>query len=180
VLWRALHDLAIASSPVIAFTSEEVWQSHPELEKEESSVHFAIWDKDSASMIETEWEELLEIRQVVNAAIEPLRAAKQVATTLQVEVDLYSRADNSAHVEFYARELESFLLVAQVNHHAHAFAATTGPNDWGKPGYRADARPTTYRKCERCWTYRPDVGTGEGAVCGRCAGVLATQGGRAG
>jgi isoleucyl-tRNA synthetase len=40
------------------------------------------------------------------------------------------------------------------------------------------ATPSTYRKCERCWHYRPDVGASPDhpEICGRCVSNLSLPG----
>ena len=48
VLWRALRDLTIAVSPLLAFTADEVWQHHPGLVAEAESVHLARWPEGAA------------------------------------------------------------------------------------------------------------------------------------
>src|SRR5207237_6734366 len=90
VLWQAAHDLAIAAAPALPFTAEEVWQHHPGLRALGDSVHLAQWPERAAGELD-DWELLLRVRDVVNAAIEPLRAAKTLATTEEAEVILTAR-----------------------------------------------------------------------------------------
>src|SRR4030095_14880037 len=88
------QDLAIAASPTLAFTAEEVWQSHPGLLATAESVHLATWPvravrADPAAAgpaADASGAFLGGIRDAVTAAIEPLRAAKALATTLEAEV----------------------------------------------------------------------------------------------
>src|SRR5205085_8480609 len=156
VLWQALHDLTIAASPALVFTTEEAWQEHAALLRVAESVHFAVLPKpgdgDSA-----EWLALLELRNAVNAAIEPLRAAKEVATTMEVDVTVTPRGAAAAQLlERYRSELEGFLMVARVTPEADDGAAPADAA--GAPPYVVRAARTAYPKCERCWTYRADVG----------------------
>ena len=114
VLWQALHDLAIAASPALVFTAEEVWQTHPAWSPRRESVHLADWPaRCRAGRAEAEWELLLEVRDAVNAAIEPLRAAKTLATTTEAEVVLHAPAAMAARLARYADELAGFLIVAR-------------------------------------------------------------------
>jgi isoleucyl-tRNA synthetase len=181
VLWRALHDLTIAASPALVFTAEEVWQHHPALLVECESVHLARWPKHpgAAAGDEIEWEFLLEIRDAVNGAIEPLRAAKQLATTLEAEVELRTRADHLAHVQLYSAELAAFLMVATVRVEPWAEGdAELSVTDRPARVYDASIGRTGLPKCERCWTYRADVAAGGPRVglCARCAAALAAAG----
>ncbi len=87
VLWQAFHDLTLAVSPALVFTAEEAWRSHPGAVAESESVHFAEWPKrEEAGRTSDEWLFLREVRDRVNAAIEPLRAAKALATTAEAEI----------------------------------------------------------------------------------------------
>jgi len=174
VLWRVLHDLAIAASPILAFTSEEIWQSHNGLCAESESVHLALWPPDLGKdyLDEVEWEMLLRLRSVVNGAIEPIRAGKEVATTTQVEVAIEPRADVDAHMRLYLAELEDFLLVAKVTVLESTFGATADPSS-PQEEYRVSVRKTDNPKCERCWTYR-EARLNDSGLCSRCVAAMST------
>jgi isoleucyl-tRNA synthetase len=169
VLWQALHDLTIAVAPLLAFTAEEIWQHHSGLVAEAESVHLAEWPAavpDAGA--EDEWAFLLAVRNAVNAAIEPLRAAKSLATTLEAEVTLTADPRTAARLRGYQDELAAFLLVAS----AHVEESRKGA------GLEVSVTPARLARCERCWTYRADVAT-EGAhagLCERCVGVLSATG----
>ena len=165
-LWRALHDLCIASSPLIVFTAEEVWQSHPGLKAERESVHLADWPAAAGEATGDAWRLLLELREAVNATLEPMRAAKTIASTSEAAVRVRVRAAERSRLEPFAAELPGFLLVAEVELESapaasgEAFSAAAVPAD-----------PSRYKKCERCWKHRDDV-SAEG-LCGRCRDALA-------
>jgi len=171
-LWRALHDLCVASSPLIVFTAEEVWQSHPGLKAERESVHLADWPAAAGEATGDAWRLLLELREAVNATLEPMRAAKTIASTSEAAVRVRVRAAERSRLEPFAAELPGFLLVAEVELEAapaasgEAYSATAVPAD-----------PSRYKKCERCWMHRDDV-SAEG-LCGRCRDALARGAGTA-
>jgi isoleucyl-tRNA synthetase len=164
VLWRALHDLAIAASPLLTFTAEEVWQSHPALTAEAESVHVTEWPVRSVDeSLAHDWEVLLEARVAANAAIEPLRAAKSLSTTLEAEVVLNGPAALIERLSAYRDELPGFLLVARVT-----LEVGTGGE------FVATATKTSLPRCDRCWTFREDVRSDPsgGNLCGRCSEAL--------
>jgi isoleucyl-tRNA synthetase len=164
VLWRALRELVLAASPALAFTSDEVWQAHPALMAEAESVHLAEWvAAPAAEGAESEWLLLREVRDAVNAVLEPMRAAKTLAGTAEAEITLHVPPSMAARLERYARELPGFLIVARVRVLAEAGDAI-----------RVEAVKTSLPKCERCWTYREDVATG--GLCARCGDVLSRTG----
>ncbi|MBI3538746.1 MAG: isoleucine--tRNA ligase [Candidatus Eisenbacteria bacterium] len=167
VLWRALRDLTVAASPLLAFTAEEVWQHHPGLLAEAESVHLAEWAETPVEAgAEEAWAFLHDVRDRVNAAIEPKRAAKEFATTAEAEVTITAPAAWLARLEPYRDELPGFLLVARVT-------LATGA-DGREP--EVQVARTALARCERCWTHRADVAADgpRAGLCARCRAVLET------
>ena len=165
VLWQALRDLAIAAGPALVFTAEEVWQSHPGLVSLAESVHLATWAERADAAADTgddDWSFLLGVRDAVNAAIEPLRAAKVLTTTLEAEVVIAGPEPVIARLARLGDERLGFLLVARAD-------LVAGES----PELAVEVRKTSLPKCERCWTHRPDISDG---VCGRCTAALAARG----
>ena len=179
VLWRAVHDLAIALSPALAFTTEEVWQHHPGLTAEFESVHLARFPGDPAAAVsgepesqrdaaESDWLFLRGVRDAVNAALEPLRASKELAGTAEAEVTLQVPPAVAERLAPYADELAGFLIVA-------AARLVKGTAD---QGIQVRVTRTAWKRCERCWMHREDVDSG--GLCGRCTRALAATGRAAG
>ena len=169
VLWQALHDFTLAAAPLLTFTAEEVWQSHRGLTAEAESVHLGLWPERAVPEgAEDEWTFLCEVRDAVNAAIEPLRASKQLATTLEAEVTIAAPSAWRARLAPYHDELAGFLLVAR--------ATVRAAEDGAEP--RVEVTRTALARCERCWTYRADVRAEGGApgLCARCEAALAATG----
>jgi isoleucyl-tRNA synthetase len=169
VLWKALHDLAIAASPALVFTAEEVWQHHPGLRAEAESVHLTRWPA-AGRGDGSEWAFLREFRDAVNAAIEPLRATKALATAAEAEVTITVPAALLARLAPLAGELAGFLLVARVD----LRAAAPG----GAGGIEVAVSRTSWLKCDRCWTYREDAASrgAEDVLCARCTRALEARG----
>jgi len=168
VLWQALHDLTLAVSPALVFTAEEAWLSHPGLVAECESVHFAEWPKRAeAGRTSDEWLFLREVRDTVNAALEPLRAAKTLATTAEAEVTLTAPRAWTDRLAAYGDELPALLIVA---------AAELKPAPDGAAPNVA-VRRTSRAKCDRCWMYRSDVGhdRSQPGLCSRCTTALAAK-----
>ena len=168
VLWSALRGLVVAASPALVFTADEAWQHHPGLLAESESVHFVEWNLPEAPASGSdEWLFLLGLRDAVNAAIEPLRAAKTLATTAEAEVDVTVPSAWLERLSPYAFELPSFLIVARATF-------TAGPAG-SEP--QVDVRRTELAKCDRCWTFRADVGESPDrpGLCTRCTAALAAR-----
>ncbi|MCC6349914.1 MAG: isoleucine--tRNA ligase [Candidatus Eisenbacteria bacterium] len=168
VLWRALRGLTLAASPALVHTAEEVWQHHPGLLEESASVHLSDWgDLGDPAADHGDWKFLLEARSAVNAAIEPLRAARTLATTAEAEVVITAAPAWLERLTAWREELASFLIVAGVELRP------------GAPGAEpvVEVRRTSLAKCERCWTFRSDVAAGGPgpALCARCVEALAAR-----
>ena len=148
VLDTLFHALVRWASPVLVFTSEEVWATrYPDAE----SVHLLEWPlidtewrEDSA--LEAKWAELRKLRETVTEAIEPLRRDKVIGSSLEAEVTIPGDADPALLAELF--------IVSSVKHGDALSVAKTGN-----------------LKCGRCWRLLPEVGQ-DGDLCARCEEVV--------
>jgi isoleucyl-tRNA synthetase len=145
VLDKLFHALVRWLSPVLVFTTEEVWGTrYPDA----GSVHLLEWplvpqvDGNDAS-----WAKLRELRARVTEAIEPMRREKVIGSSLEAEVTL-------PELPAPAEELAELFIVSAV-HSGQEFRVTETEN----------------HKCGRCWRYLPEVRE-DGDLCGRCEDVL--------
>jgi isoleucyl-tRNA synthetase len=151
ILFQALIRYA---APVLVFTAEEVWG---ERFPERGSVHLleahplpAAWRDDALAK---RFAALRALREQVTEAIEPLRRDKTVRSSLEAEVEVPS---SQVPPGFSDADLAELFITASVTR------GTSGS---------VLVRRTAHDKCGRCWRLLPDVPE-EGALCGRCAGVV--------
>jgi isoleucyl-tRNA synthetase len=143
VLDILFHALVRWLSPVLVFTTEEVWATRI---PDAGSVHLLEWPSvPLADADEAKWAGLRALRAEVTEAIEPLRRDKVFGSSLEAEVSVPSSED------------PSFL--------AELFITSTVHNG------NLNVRKTSNHKCGRCWRYLPEVKE-DGALCGRCEDVL--------
>ncbi|MEO8724418.1 MAG: class I tRNA ligase family protein, partial [Sphingobium sp.] len=149
ILFNALVRYA---APIIPFTAEEVWLTRfPDAE----SVHMQVWptlpEIGDWEKIVTEWNDIREVRQTVNEAIEPLRREKTIGSSLQAKVTIpaYRLATYDKQDEL----VEAFIVAEVIG------------------GDSITVTPTTHQKCGRCWRHLPEV-TEDGTLCNRCDEVL--------
>ncbi|MCH4893458.1 isoleucine--tRNA ligase [Sphingomonas sp. SFZ2018-12] len=151
VLDILFHALVRYAAPILCFTAEEVWQAR--FPSDDGSVHFLEWPDLPAlpgdDAIGTNWADVRRLREQVTEAIEPYRRDKLIRSSLEADVtvpDLPLPADELAELFIVAavRKADGPITVARTAHH----------------------------KCGRCWRLLPEV-TQDGALCDRCAGVLA-------
>jgi isoleucyl-tRNA synthetase len=163
------HALVRWLSPVLVFTTEEVWGTrYPDA----GSVHLLEWpelfpgegrgpgggadptDKeqspdrllDPGRRRGTDWAELRELRARVTEAIEPLRRDKVLGSSLEAEVTVPSAADPAFLAE---------LFITSTVHRGDEIRVVKTDN----------------HKCGRCWRYLPEVKS-DGELCGRCEEVV--------
>jgi isoleucyl-tRNA synthetase len=143
VLDTLFHALVRWLSPVLVFTTEEVWGTrYPEA----GSVHLLEWPVvPPVDADEARWNALRALRAEVTERIEPLRREKVVGSSLEAEVWVPSDED--------AELLEELFITSTVH-----------KGDW-------NVVKTSNLKCARCWRHRPDVDA-ESALDARCDEVV--------
>jgi isoleucyl-tRNA synthetase len=150
VLDILFHALVRYAAPILCFTAEEVWQAR--FPSEDGSVHLLEWPElpalDGDAPLGTRWQGVRALRETVTEAIEPLRRAKTIRSSLEAEVTVPSAPLPEA-------ELAELFIVADV-----------------RVGEDVAVARTERHKCGRCWRHLPEV-TVDGALCDRCAGVVA-------
>jgi isoleucyl-tRNA synthetase len=101
------------------------------------------------------------IRDEVNKAIEAVRTAGGVGSSLQAEVRLAVNAEDHALLATLGDDLKFVLITS---------AATLVAGE----ALSVTVTPSAARKCERCWHWRDDVGhdATHPALCGRCTSNL--------
>jgi isoleucyl-tRNA synthetase len=145
-------------SPIIPFTTEEVWQSrYPEAQ----SVHLETWPEiDRAwrdEALGAKWDRLRAVRTRVTEAIEPLRRDKIVRSSLEAEVEL-TLAEQELAAAVSSVDFTELCIVSEL-------AAQAGPEDG------VAVTRTNREKCGRCWRHLPEVKE-DGALCARCDEVV--------
>ncbi len=117
------------------------------------------------------WDRLLQVREEVLKAMEPVRAAKTISSGLEARVTLAANAELSALLRKYAAYLPGLFIVSQVE---IADAPPAGANPSGIEGLQIRVERAQGKKCERCWNYSTHVGESADypTVCERCVAAL--------
>jgi isoleucyl-tRNA synthetase len=108
--------------------------------------------------LEGRWSIVRDVRRAVTEAVEPLRRAKEIGSSLQAEIQLAILSEPKDRLE--GLDLSELFITAGVT-----FIEQT------EATFAASARLTTHHKCGRCWRHLPEV-TDDGSLCNRCATVL--------
>jgi isoleucyl-tRNA synthetase len=163
----ALHQITHAMlrwmAPFLSFTAEEAWalvgtpvHGSPSIFTE---TYLNLGTPNEALL--AKWSRVLEIRAAVNKAIEDVRVAGQVGSSLQANVTLTVGAEDMALLQSLGDDLKFVLIVSAVTLQAGAELAVT-------------VTPSSATKCGRCWHWRDDVGhdPAHPELCGRCTSNL--------
>ena len=172
-------------APILSFTAEEIWLHMPGAR--EASVFLGTWRTppevplDAGDGLDAgAWTRLLALREVVNKALESLRAAGGIGGSLDAEVEIYAGSELHGLLARLGEELRFLLIVSDVRL-ARETEAPAGAAHHELPT-RDElwlvVRPSAHEKCVRCWHRRADVGShpDHPALCGRCVTNLEGQG----
>ena len=157
-------------APVLVFTAEEAWQDrHP---GDPGSVHLQLYAWVAEDWLDAalgeKWARLRELRRAVTEAIEPLRRAKTIGSSLEAAITINPRPEDAmliGSVDFDELCIVSSVLID---------TAPLEPNFVHDPTEAfVTVEVSDNPRCDRCWRYLPDVAPDTG-LCGRCAEVVAS------
>jgi isoleucyl-tRNA synthetase len=151
-------------APFLSFTAEEAWAV---LAPGQGSIFEQTWwnfegvgtTTDAALL--AKWQAVREVRDAVNKAIEEVRAAGGVGSSLQAEVSVTAPPETHALLAALGDDLKFVLITSK---------ATLVAGE----ALQVSVTPATAPKCERCWHWRDDVGhdAAHPTLCGRCTSNL--------
>ncbi len=114
--------------------------------------------------LKTKWEAVRALRAQAAKEIEVLRAAGQVGSSLQAELDFNLTASDFDALSSLGDDLRFVTITSAAR--VNKVAADSEQKILVKPSQHA--------KCERCWHYVADVGAyaEHPTICGRCVGNI--------
>ena len=178
-MWEVLSAVTRMLAPILSFTAEEIWQEMRTIDPSlPESVFLSDFPKPDASAVDEElearWDRVLALRGAVSRALEGLRAAKTIGTSLEARVQVKTKGE-AKETEDFAELASAFTLqemadIAIVS----KFEWTDSPavpavrDEETGCGIAVSTAPGV--KCPRCWKYS-ETPTEDG-LCPRCASVL--------
>jgi isoleucyl-tRNA synthetase len=172
VLFEILAAVTKLMAPVLSFTADELWRMLPEAARKEASVHLASFPESNPKWADEKlaqrWEALLEVRVAAQAELEKQRRDKLIGAPLEARVELEANSDKHKLLKEYEQDLPALFIVSQVK----LKAVTNLPH---QPDFRVSlVAKADGKKCERCWNYRPAVGTFKDhpTLCDRCVEAI--------
>ena len=169
-LHHITHAMMRLMAPILSFTANEIWQTLG-LDKD-ATVFEELWYQLPAHGLGVDriqaWEAIIEVRGLAAKEIEVLRAAGQVGSSLQAELELHASG-----AKFDAlNSLNEDLRFAMITSGAKVYKVVDEANE------KILVKASAHTKCDRCWHYREDVGVNaeHPSICGRCVSNLFGQG----
>lgn len=179
VLEIVLNCLIRVLSPILSFTTEEVWNFWPEgliEDDREISVQLAGWpnlkdylcdcNDDIFNTVLSDFDILLEIRDAATKAIEIARADGIIKKSQEAKVNIKLNQHQADIVEKYGKKVLCELLIcSEVELEVCDVQEVS-----------AAVEHTNLQKCPRCWNYvELSSDPNHSDVCPRCAAVLSTN-----
>ncbi|EIJ43875.1 isoleucyl-tRNA synthetase [Beggiatoa alba B18LD] len=178
-LYHIVEALTRWLAPILSFTADEIWRHIPG--QHGASVQLETWYKGlfplamNSKVNAQAWESIFTVRDFVSKELEKLRIAGKIGASLEAEVDIYCDGDLYQQLTAVEDELRFVFITS----YATVYPLSAKPADAvAGEGFALVARPTTHKKCVRCWHYREDVGTHaeHEELCGRCVDNVAGEG----
>ena len=170
-IYIILDAMARMIAPILAYTSDEIWQFMPHDSKADAR-HVLFNDMPELTGVQLDdnfiatWDKIHETRDEVKKAIEVEVKNKTLRSSLEAKVTLKAAGKQYDFLKEAEKELASSFIVSDVaieKGDSEALSVTVSHADG--------------EKCERCWIYSKTVGQipDHPTLCARCASVLSAE-----
>jgi isoleucyl-tRNA synthetase len=180
VIYEICTALVKILTPILAFTTEEVWNHLPQ-ENKEASVQLAGWPEFDKSfldpVLEAKWDRILDIREEVTKQLEEARRKKVIGHSLNASVQIFAAKELYEFLKTVEKDLAGIFIVSKV-----VLTPVSDEQNLAKDVYKSEKieglaikiEQAPGKKCERCWTFTEDVGhdVEHPTLCSRCVSVL--------
>ncbi len=168
-LYHITHTFMRLIAPILSFTADEIWQTLA-LGEDESVFEDVWYNLPEHGLSEIEilaWENVINVRELANKAIEDKRVQGLVGSSLQAEIYIFAEGEILNSLLRLKDDLRFVFITSQ------ATVAQRDSNKQPTP-LMFNVSPSTHKKCDRCWHYLADVGlhVDHPTICGRCVSNL--------
>ena len=178
-MFHILDALVRMVSPILCFTSDEIWKAMPHKEGDDlrnillndMPAPNAAYAFDDAK--QQKWNRLLSLRDEVNRALEAARSQKAIGKPLEacVTVEFGEDAFRYFSGNFTEEALADLCIVSKFHLVSGEGLSESAEN---RDGAKVTVARAEGEKCERCWKYIGSVGSNakHPTLCARCASVV--------
>ena len=169
-MYIVLNGLTRLLAPLLAYTSEEIWQSIPHGKRDDvrSVMLNDVPAPDPALSfpeLEAHWNRLFDLRDEVMRALETARADKLIGKSLEARIRItVSDPDAYAVLDSFRSVLNAVFIVSETE--------LVQGNEDGAP-ISVEVSVAEGEKCDRCWRVTRDaVRTEDACLCARCRAIV--------
>lgn len=175
-MYIILDALTRLVSPILAYTSEEIWKYMPH-KNTDNTESIALNDMPKHIDIDVNedftnmWDRIQELREDVKKALELARKNKVIGSSLEAKAKIYCSDDLYNFMKPIEKSLKEVFIVSQIE----LINGGTGEVQGEKvKDMSITVLHAQGKKCERCWVYDDTVGNNSKGqnICNRCATVL--------
>lgn len=164
VIYYMIIILSKLLSPILSFTSEEIWNLVPGNKKNSVFISIILFNINKLSLDINFWNNMFLIKNEINKLLEKFRKNDIIKSTLDAEITLFCSKDlykflspikDELHYFFVTSNVKLFLLCNILEFY----------NETEIEGLYVTIRKSLLKKCERCW--HRSINT-ESNLCDRC------------
>ena len=156
-----LNTMVRLTAPILSFTSEEIWQTHPSLKGQNESIflskYFESKQEGECVISSSDWARIFEIKDIVNQSIERLRNENKLKGSLDSNVIISANEEDKSILHKLGPELHFVFISSQAS-----------VIDGDTLSIQIDQMSD--EKCTRCWHRDSTVGESKDhpEICSRC------------
>ena len=156
-----LNTMVRLTAPILSFTSEEIWQTHPSLKGQNESIflskYFESKQEGECVISSSDWARIFEIKDIVNQSIERLRNENKLKGSLDSNVIISANEEDKLILDKLGSELHFVFISSQAS-----------VIDGDTLSIQIDQMSD--EKCTRCWHRDSTVGESKDhpEICSRC------------
>ena len=174
-LFHISHAMVRWLSPILTFTSEEIWQFLPGASNE--SVFLQTWYEGLEGNFDNPViEASRDINTHLRKELEDMRRNKIIGSSLDAEVDIYCKDDNYQNLLGLKDELRFVFITSE----ARVNQLSDKPTDAKEinSSLAIKVEKSDHQKCVRCWHHRPEIGQNKAHedLCDRCIENVSGEG----
>ena len=174
-LFHISHAMVRWLSPILSFTSEEIWQFLPGASNE--SVFLQTWYEGLEGNFDNPViESCRDINTHLRKELEEMRRNKVIGSSLDAEVDIYCKDENYQNLLGLKDELRFVFITSE----ARVNELSSKPSDAKEidSSIAIKVYKSKHQKCVRCWHHRPEIGQNKmhNDLCDRCVENVSGKG----
>lgn len=170
VMYHTIDALVRLLAPVLAYTTEEIYDFMPKADAGVASVQLLDMPKANPEYMDEalneKWLAIAAVKDIVAKSLEDARKEKTIGNSIDAKVDLYADAEQYQLLKAAEDLLAYFFKVSQLELHEGLDGKTA------EDGVAVEVSAASGHKCERCWIYTDEVSADNPDLCPRCGEVM--------